>query len=183
MIRLKELISKIKFDKNVDRIGPDIPFTHWYLYFKGKGKKMCKSKFKFFSDSAEVRPGVYVICCSQVSIGNNVVLRPGTMLFADTEQCGEICIDNDVLLGSCVHIYVTDHEYSNPNIPIYFQGDSPAKSVYLEKGCWIGANVTILKGVTIGRNSVVAAGSVVSKDVPAYSVVAGIPAKIIKYIK
>lgn len=55
------------------------------------------------------------------------------------------------------------------------------KDVHIEDGVWCGCNVIILKGVTIGRGAVVAAGSVVTKDVPPYAVVGGIPAKIIKY--
>lgn len=180
---LIQLIKKILFDRDTDRIGPDIPFTHYKLYFKKSGKRICKKKIKFFDDSAEIRPGVYAICCSQISIGKNVVIRPGTMLFADSQQKGEIIIEDDVLMGSCVHIYVTNHEYSNPNVPIYYQGDSPKGSVLIKKGCWIGANVTILKGVTIGENSVVAAGSVVVKDVPPRTVVAGNPAKVLKKIE
>ena len=54
------------------------------------------------------------------------------------------------------------------------------KFVKIEDDCWIAANSIILAGVTIGKGSVIAAGSVVTKDVPAYSVVAGVPAKIIK---
>ena len=50
----------------------------------------------------------------------------------------------------------------------------------IEDGCWIGANVTILKGVTIGRGSVVAAGAVVTRSCPPYSIVGGVPARVIK---
>lgn len=54
------------------------------------------------------------------------------------------------------------------------------KDVIIEEDVWCGANVTILKGVTIGRSSIIAAGSVVTKDIPAYSIAGGIPAKVIK---
>jgi len=57
------------------------------------------------------------------------------------------------------------------------------KSVHIKTGAWIGYGAIILQGVTIGRNSVVAAGAVVTKDVPDYTVVGGIPAKTIKIIK
>ena len=52
--------------------------------------------------------------------------------------------------------------------------------VIIEDGCWLGANITILKGVTLGRGSVVAAGAVVTKSFPPYSIVGGVPAKLIK---
>ncbi|RYE17040.1 MAG: acyltransferase, partial [Sphingobacteriales bacterium] len=54
------------------------------------------------------------------------------------------------------------------------------KFIIIEDDCWIGTNSVVLAGVTVGRGSVIAAGSVVTKDVPPYSVVAGVPAKIIK---
>jgi acetyltransferase-like isoleucine patch superfamily enzyme len=56
-------------------------------------------------------------------------------------------------------------------------------SIHIKRGAWIGAQATILQGVTIGENAVVAAGAVVTKDVPANTVVGGIPAKIIKTIQ
>lgn len=183
MVSISQLLNKIRFDKSVNRLGPDIPFTHWKLYFKKEGRKFCESKFEYFAEGAEVRPGVYAVDCDHISIGKNVVLRPGTMLFADAIQHGRIQIDDNVLLGSCVHMYVTDHNYTNPNVPIYYQGDLPTGSIHIESGCWIGANVTILKGVTIGKNSVVASGAVVAKNVEPYTVVGGVPAKLIKRIK
>lgn len=183
MITPIQLYRKYKFDNAADRIGPDMLFTHYKLYFKKSGRQLCKNKFKHFEDSSEVRPGVYCVCCSAISLGKRVVLRPGTMLFADSEQQGEIIIEDDVLLGSCVHFYTTDHRYDDISLPIIDQGDLLTGSIRVCKGAWIGANSTILKGVTIGENSVVAAGSVVTKDVPPFSVVGGIPAKIIKKLK
>jgi len=70
--------------------------------------------------------------------------------------------------------YVTDITKSNK--PAGYDHD-----VVIEKDVWIGANVTILSGVTIGRGATVAAGAVVNKDVPPYSVVGGVPAKVLKY--
>ncbi len=180
---LRDLNQKIKFDKNADRIGPDIPFTHWLLYFKGTMLKLCKRKFKRFTNTSEFRPGAYAIGCSNISIGNRVAIRPGSMLFAHpTDPKGGIVIEDDVLIGSCVHFYAGNHAFGNPNIPIIDQGHDDFKEIVLKKGCWVGANVTILPGVTIGENAVVAAGSVVSKSIPRGTVAAGVPARIIKYI-
>ncbi|MGL5048160.1 MAG: DapH/DapD/GlmU-related protein, partial [Shewanella sp.] len=72
---------------------------------------------------------------------------------------------------------------ADPNQAIFFQGHKPVEPVLICRGAWIGANAIILPGVTIGANSVVGAGSVVTKDVPPYVVVAGLLAKIIKHIK
>ncbi|MNG32136.1 Virginiamycin A acetyltransferase [compost metagenome] len=72
-----------------------------------------------------------------------------------------------------------NHVFSDKTKPIKEQGIY-RQGITIEDDCWIGSNVTILDGVTIGTGSVVAAGAVVTKDVPPYSVVGGVPAKIIK---
>lgn len=181
ILMLKEILRKRKFNKNSDRIGPDIPFTHWRLYFRSSMIQLCQHKFKYFSNSSDFRPGAYAISCSKISIGNRVVIRPGTMLFADTRIDGAgITIEDDVLIGSGVHIYTCNHAFGNRDLPIIDQGHSASEEVIIKRGCWIGANAIILPGVTIGENAVVGAGSVVTKSIPSYVVAAGNPAKIIK---
>lgn len=180
---LKEVIKKYKFDKSADRLGPDLVFSHWKLYFKTSMRKLCKAKFKHFADTAEIRPGVYVIGCSKISIGERVILRPTTMLFADPRPNGAgIVIENDVLTGSGVHFYVNNHRFDNSELPIIDQGHSASDKIVVRKGAWIGANAILLPGVEIGENTVVAAGTVVTKSIPPGVVVAGVPAKIIKRI-
>lgn len=180
---INDLIKKIRFDKKADRLGPDIPFTHWLLFFKNSMLKLCKKKFKKFSDTSEFRAGAYAVCCSKISIGERVVIRPGTMLFASPGDNGAgIIIEDDVLVGSGVHFYTGNHSFKNMNIPIIDQGHDESKEVVLKKGCWIGANAILLAGVTIGENSVIGAGSIVTKSIPAGVVAAGNPAKIIKNI-
>lgn len=182
-MKLSEIWSRIKFWKAADRIGPDIPYTHWRLHFKSAMLALCKSKFKYFDDSAEFRPGAYAIGCSKISLGQRVIIRPGNMLFADTREGGAgITIEDDVMLGSGVHIYVHNHRFDNPNIPIIEQGFYSSAPVVLKKGCWVGANAIILPGVTVGENAVVGAGSVVTKNVPNRVISAGNPAKIIRNI-
>lgn len=106
------------------------------------------------------------------------------MLFADPRpgKNGSIIIENDVMLGAGIHIYVANHIYDRNESNIIEQGHHEAKTVHLKEGCWIGANVTILPGVTIGNNAVVGAGSIVTKSVPDRTVYAGNPAKLIKKI-
>ena len=105
------------------------------------------------------------------------------MLFADPRSDGAgITLEDDVLIGSGVHIYVNNHSFSNPDLPILLQGQTNSGPVILKKGCWIGANSIILPGVTIGNNAVVGAGSVVTKNVEEKTVIAGNPAKLIKRI-
>jgi len=179
---IKHILARIKWWNQVDRLGPDIPTTHFFLYFPDLAKKLCKRKFASFGDNSQFRPGAYAINCSNIYIGRKVVIRPGSMLFAVRGTTGKIIIEDDVLIGSCTHIYVSNHQYSDLSRPIAQQGHIEPKPVTLKKGCWVGANVTILPGVIIGENSVVGAGSIVTKDVSAYTVVCGNPARVIKEI-
>lgn len=175
-----ELIKKILFDIQADRVGPDIPFTHWRLHFKSKMRKLCEAKFYRFGERSEFRPGAYAINCSKISIGDDVIIRPGTMLFADNRiNDPTIIIEDKVLIGSGVHFYVANHKFDNPDTLIFNQGHYPPKPIILHKGCWIGANTIILPGVEIGENTVVGAGSIVTKSFPNGVVVAGNPAKIL----
>ena len=181
---MKGLINKIKFDLSTDRLGPDCPFTHWRLFFKGSMNRICSKKFAHFGKGAEFRPYAFAVNCSKISIGNNVVIRPTSMLFADSRYAnkGRIFIEDDVLVGSGVHIYVSNHKYGTKNKPIIEQGHFEPLDTRLKMGCWIGANAIILPGVTVGNNSIVGAGSIVTKEVPDNVVVAGNPARIIKEI-
>ena len=178
MTLLSELGPRVRFWRAADRIGPDIPWTHWRLHFKSTMRALCESRFRHFGADAEFRPGAYAVCCSRISLGRRVVIRPGTMLFANAD--GDISIEDDVMLGSSVHVYVGNHRFDDPEVPIIDQGHMPARSVTLERGCWIGANCVILPGVTIGRNAVVGAGSVVTRSLAAGVLAAGNPARIIR---
>jgi len=178
---LRATLQRIKWMRQQDRIGPDLPITHWRLYLKSTMNTLCQSKFAYFGEEAEVRPGAYVVFCSRVHLGRRVVIRPSCMLFSDPQ--GFITIEDDVMLGSGVHVYVSNHEYSNPSIPIIDQGSCNFSHVHLRRGCWIGANAIILPGVEIGENAVVGAGSIVTKNVPARTVVAGNPAKLVNNIE
>lgn len=109
-----------------------------------------------------------------ISLGKNVFINHACSFL----DMGGIVIEDDVLIGPKVNI-ITENHPSNPR-------DRKAlitKSVTIKRNVWIGAGATILPGVTIGENSIVAAGAVVSKDVPANTIVGGIPAKFIKSIE
>ena len=181
---LLELYKRIRYLKKADRLGRDVFTSHWKLHFRSTMLKLCKSKFKYFDETAEFRPGAYAVACSRISIGKGVVIRPNTMLHAnDLEGGAEIIIEDNVLIGSGVHIYVDNHRFNDSSISIIDQGNGKSSDVVLKKGCWIGANVTILPGVIIGENAVVGAGAIVTKSVPPRAVAAGNPARIIRNIE
>lgn len=160
-----------------DRLGPDIPVTHLLLHFRRSSLWICRKKFRQFGDNSEFRPYAFAVCPSLISVGRNVIIRPGTMLFAED---GQITIEDDVLIGPGVHFYVNNHLYGLPELPTSAQSYSPGTEIRLCKGSWIGANAILLPGVTVGQNAVVAAGSVVRTSVSAFTMVAGNPARIKK---
>jgi acetyltransferase-like isoleucine patch superfamily enzyme len=92
---------------------------------------------------------------------------------------GGVAIGSNVIMGPGVKIFSENHNYNLLNIPIRLQGES-RKGVKIHDNCWIGAGVIILDGVTIGEGCVIAAGAVVTKNIPKNSIVAGVPAKVIK---
>jgi acetyltransferase-like isoleucine patch superfamily enzyme len=182
-LKFAEFRARLRFWKVADRIGPDIPLTHWRLHFKSTMQALCRSRFKHFGVGAEFRPGAYAVCCSKISLGSRVIIRPGCMLFADPRPGGAgIVIEDEVMLGSAVHIYVHNHQFSDPLVSIIDQGHSSSKSVVLKSGCWIGAGAIILPGVTIGENSVIGAGSIISRSIPPRVLAAGNPARVVREI-
>ncbi|WP_433901935.1 acyltransferase [Sphingobacterium puteale] len=179
-----ELIRTIKFWNNADRIGPDMASTYWRLFFKTLMRKLCLKKFNYFGKGAEVRPGAYIVGCSKIYLGERVIIRPGSMIHGASSNLDiSIKIEDYAMLGSGCHIYVSNHTFSNPNIPVIDQGHDLSLPVVIKKGAWLGANVILLPGVTIGENAVIAAGAVVTKSIPDRTVAAGVPAKVIKNIE
>ena len=96
---------------------------------------------------------------------------------------GRVIIGNDVMMGPECIIYTKNHAFADTTIPMNQQGFSEEKPVIIGNDVWIGGRVTILPGVHIGDGAIVGAGAVVTKDVPAYAIVGGNPAKILKYRK
>ena len=130
----------------------------------GRRGKNCCIRSPFFCDygyNIEVGDNFFanynfvVLDGAKVTIGNNVFIAPNVGLYTAGHPL--------------------DHERRN-------QGIEYARSITIEDDVWIGAGVQVCPGVTIGRGAVVAAGSIVTKDVPPFTMVAGVPAKVIKTI-
>ena len=119
-------------------------------------------------------PPFYADYGKNISIGENVFINSGCCF----QDQGGIEIGNNVLVGQQVVIATLNHDLA-PNR----RANMLPAPVKIGNNVWVGAHATILAGVTIGDNSVVAAGAVVTKDVPANVVVAGVPAKVIKEIE
>lgn len=168
--------------------------------------------FIFNAKSARFDFGLKILGSKGISIGRNFYCGKSLWLesvySSESQRSGEVIIHDEVsisdnthiaailrveigkkcLIGS--HVLITDHNHGKydtsstdyllpPNErPIYSQGPT-----IIEECCWIGDGARILTGVTIGKNSIVAANSVVTRDVAPYTIVAGIPAKVIKDLR
>lgn len=93
---------------------------------------------------------------------------------------GPITIGKDVMMGQDVIIYTTRHKDDRTDIPMRLQGMSDVNPVEIGDDVWIGGRVIILPGVKIGNGCIIGAGAIVTKDIPPYSVAAGIPAKVVR---
>jgi acetyltransferase-like isoleucine patch superfamily enzyme len=113
----------------------------------------------------------------EISIGPNCFI--GHNSFLQAFRGTKIEIGKNVLIASGTNIIASNHNFSSINEPIKTQ-DEKGIGIIIEDDVWIGANVTILDGIKIGKGSVIAAGSVVTKNIEPYSIAGGIPARQIK---
>lgn len=111
----------------------------------------------------------------EVQIGDRSTIGHNSVLVSRER----IQIGNDCMLAAFCYVLDVDHEFADPGKPIPQQG-LRIKPVVVGNDVWVGAGTFILRGVTIGDGAVVAANSVVTEDVPPYTVVAGCPAKVVK---
>lgn len=111
-----------------------------------------------------------------IKIEENVGISKGTLISA----VRSIHIKKNAMIGQFCFIGDYDHSYKDIDKPIVVQPLININPVVIKEGTWIGAHVTIVSGVTIGRNTVIGANSVVTKDIPDYSIAVGVPAKVIK---
>ncbi len=128
--------------------------------------------FKKLGSSCLIYSGVYLTHTYGISIGSGGSITSGAAL----DGRGGITIGDFVLIGPHVYVSSSNHSFKKISIPIAEQGHN-MKPVVIKDDVWIGANATILGGVTIGKGSVIGAGAVVTKDVPSYSIMGGVPAR------
>ncbi len=144
-----------------------LPYPLRWVFLKLTLKKLGKNVL--------IDYGCYIRYPWRVSVGSNVSLNRGCNIYASMKVAGaEIILGNNVALGPNVTLFGAGHDISSLALP------DTAGNIVIKDYVWIGGNSTILYGVTIGEGAVIAAGSVVTKNVESYSVVAGIPAKKIK---
>ena len=108
-----------------------------------------------------------------------VIIGDRTKIGLSNTIIGPVTIGNDIRLAQNITLSGLNHNYEDVSMPIHVQGVSTAP-IIIEDETWIGANVVVVAGVTIGKHSIVAAGSIVTKDIPPYSVAVGNPARVLK---
>lgn len=112
-------------------------------------------------------------CGKNIHIGENVFINSGCKM----QDQGGIYIGNDVLIGHNACLLTLNHDF-NPDS----RADMHPSPIYIEDKVWLGSNVTVLPGVTIGEGAIVAAGAVVTRDVSPNTIVGGVPAKFIRNV-
>lgn len=121
--------------------------------------------------------------CADFGTGRGIEIGNNSGLGVDSVVRGPLSIGDNVMMGRWVNIMTNSHETSRVDIPMNAQGNKPRRKVTIGSDVWIGNRVTILPGVTIGNGVIIGAGAVVTKDIPDYAVVGGVPARIIKFRK
>lgn len=157
-----------------------------------------KKKLLFCGDNINIATNVAVWGFQNIILGSNINIMANSYVYADEDgvlkigdnfsanngvyigaNYGEIEIGNNVCIGPYTVLRAADHGHARMDIPIRDQGHVGGK-IIIEDDVWIGANCTVLKDVRIGKGAIVAAGCVVTKDVEPYTIVGGVPNKLIK---
>ena len=158
MIRSHELCLKISSKKPTD---PDY-------------KSLLEELFQCeIDDSVAIVSPFYCDCGCRMTLGKNIIINKGATILSP----GRVVIEDNVLIGPEVKITTVDHDLHDRHNLFHFG------KVTIRENAWIGIGAVICPGVTIGKNAVVAAGAVVTKDVPDNVMVGGVPAKFIKKIE
>ncbi|WP_178990252.1 acyltransferase [Winogradskyella schleiferi] len=148
----------------------------------GAGAKLYVNNNWHFSDDVKIETNCCVFAREPDNCGL-LIINKGSRIgdYTIIDVVDDISIGENVAIGPNCIIYTHDHVYTNRNVPAW-KGGLVKKPIIIEDGAWIGSGVTILPGVIIGKRAVVAAGSVVTKNIEAESIYGGIPAKFIKKI-
>lgn len=167
------------------KIGRLIRRYYFGLRLNKSGPRLSIGRFVEFSSPQNISLGneIYIVDGAvlradegQITIGNKFALNGNARIIADCD--GKIIIGNSVMVGPNAIIRASNHKSESAAVDIWLQGQTGG-TIIIGDDVWIAANVVILPEVRIGSHSIIAAGAVVTKDVPEYSIVAGVPARVI----
>lgn len=154
-------------------IGKHLPASDFPINLFGKSIR--KLLVRGFVDKADklINIDKNANISPHIEIGRNSGIGINAKITSNT------IIGDNVMMGPNVSVYTSNHNFDKLDIPMVEQGEE-ISPVIIKDDVWIGANAIILPGVTIGKGSIIGAGSIVTKDVEEYTIVAGNPAKVIK---
>jgi acetyltransferase-like isoleucine patch superfamily enzyme len=172
-----------KLERGVD-IEPSVQLVCAQAIEIGSGASVCRhallncwdpgSKL-ILRNKSRLDQGVHIQAIGgTIDIGERTYIGPYVCMAGP----GDIHIGRDCLIASGSGIYANNHVFDDPTRPINQQGIR-CRGIVIEDDCWLGSGVRVLDGVTIGTGSVIGAGAVVTRDIPAHSVAVGIPAKVV----
>lgn len=149
------------------------PKTRWARSIR---RAICRPIFDSCGQKINVERG------ARFAMGGGIQLGSGSGIGVNCRIHGPLEIGDNVMMGPEVVILTHTHNINRTDIPMGHQGSRIAK-VTIGNDVWIGMRSIIMPGITIGHGAVIGAGAVVTKDVPDYAIVGGVPAKILKYRK
>ena len=171
-VRTIDFLTRIRVYLALRRRGSRVPF-----FFRG-------NPAQFLQGEIAVGAGVFVDRDAWFSVGPGARLTIGDNAHINrgfvVSCAGHVSIGRNVVMADRVFVGDTNHGYEDVSTPILHQPMSPPRRVVIEDECWLGINVCVLSGVTIGRHSVIGANSVVTRDVPPFAVACGNPAIVVK---
>ena len=160
--------------------GAKIPLSS---YIGGK-RKIKKAKYLKVGKGTRIHSGAKFLCYDsnfdqklnpEIKIGNDVYINDDCLIIATDK----VTIEDHASFGHRVEL-ITDNHGLDVEVASYLENPIISKPVTIQEGAWLGNNVIVLPGVTIGKKAVIGAGSIVTHDIPPYSIAVGSPAKVIK---
>jgi maltose O-acetyltransferase len=150
--------------------------TNKYLIIFRLLRRMCvKNIFKYSGIEVNVERG------ANFGTGVNIELGDYSGIGVNCWLIGPVKIGKYVMMGPEVFLIARNHNFDRIDIPMQLQGADGDKQITIEDDVWIGARAVILPGINIGKGSIIGAGAVVTKNVPAFAIVGGSPARVIRY--
>jgi len=113
-------------------------------------------------------------------VSSDLKAGPYSYMAVGCRVCPKVSIGSYTMFGPDVQIVGDDHTFSNPDLPVIFSGRPELKETFIGKDVWVGTKVIIKAGVKIGDGAIIAAGSIITKDIPERMIYGGVPAKFMK---
>ncbi len=182
-IRLKRLHSIVFVGRNVTLMNTrKLKIGNGVTLQDGSVLDGLSKKGEVIGDNVNIGPSVIIKASgilTNLGVGLSMGKNSGIGAFSFVGCGGGVTIGENVIMGQYVSFHSENHNHSRTDLPIRLQGTN-RKGITLGDDCWVGAKVTFLDGCIVGKGCVVAAGSVVRGEFPEYSVIAGVPARVIR---